>query len=55
MMNIVQAKGSKTVMEFFGSSTLESKFNFTAQFLTSAAWACQQKYDQYEFDPYVNR
>ncbi|PLW23063.1 hypothetical protein PCANC_08609 [Puccinia coronata f. sp. avenae] len=55
MMNIVQAgSGSKTVMKFFGSSTITTKHNFSVEFLTESAWNCQSKYKQYDYNPYQN-
>ncbi|KAH9819455.1 hypothetical protein DFH28DRAFT_1080107 [Melampsora americana] len=44
MMNIIQAKGNKADQEIFGGDRAMSKYNFSAELLTTTAWACQQKY-----------
>ena len=54
MMNIVKAKGTKTRRKIYGASLIESKYGFTVEFLTNAAWKCQTKYGGYEHDPYTN-
>ncbi|MBW0508119.1 hypothetical protein O181_047834, partial [Austropuccinia psidii MF-1] len=54
MMNIVQARGSKTIMKFRGSAKITQKYNFSVEFLTESAWKCQSKYKIYDYNPYQN-
>jgi hypothetical protein len=54
MMNIVKAKKNKTHRKIHGAPLIESKYGFTVEFLTNAAWTCQKKYGVYEHDPYTN-
>lgn len=54
MMNIVQAKGSKTVMNFYGSSKIVEKYHFDVGVLTESAWKCQSKYRKFDYNPYQN-
>ncbi|EGG09582.1 uncharacterized protein MELLADRAFT_104118 [Melampsora larici-populina 98AG31] len=49
----LQADGTKTIKKFFGSSKIATKYGFTPEFLTTAAWNCQKKYGKYEYDPYA--
>ncbi|KAG0152015.1 hypothetical protein CROQUDRAFT_667676 [Cronartium quercuum f. sp. fusiforme G11] len=43
MMNVIQAKGKHARSKIFGGHRVLEKYNFTAEFLTTTAWECQQK------------
>ncbi|KAA1086820.1 hypothetical protein PGT21_012755 [Puccinia graminis f. sp. tritici] len=52
MMNIGRAERNGTGYDptIYHASLVESKYNYSAQFLTSSAWQCQLKYGVFEYD-----
>ncbi|EFP88074.1 uncharacterized protein PGTG_12521 [Puccinia graminis f. sp. tritici CRL 75-36-700-3] len=52
MMNIVLAHGDKTKNKIQNAKYIATKFGFTTEYIVTQSWNCQQKYQQFEFDPY---
>lgn len=54
MMNIVRAEKDGIGFDptMYHASLVESKYNYTPQFLTTSAWECQSKYGVFEYDPF---
>ncbi|KAH9459464.1 hypothetical protein Pst134EA_019617 [Puccinia striiformis f. sp. tritici] len=57
MMSIVrgQASGHEFDSTIYGASRVEGKYGFTAEYLTTASWECQQKYGAFDFEPQFSR
>ncbi|KAA1076974.1 hypothetical protein PGT21_025808 [Puccinia graminis f. sp. tritici] len=54
MMNIVLARGDRTQNKIQNANFIATKFGFTTEYIVTQSWNCQQKYKQFEFDPYHN-
>ncbi|KNZ55210.1 uncharacterized protein VP01_273g8 [Puccinia sorghi] len=52
MMNIVLARGDKTKNTITNAKYIATKFGFTTEYIVTQSWKCQQKYQQFEYDPY---
>ena len=52
MMNIVLARGDKTKNKITNAKYISTKFGFTTEYIVTQSWKCQQKYQQFEYDPY---
>ncbi|WAR61061.1 hypothetical protein PtB15_13B313 [Puccinia triticina] len=52
MMNIVLAHGDKTKNKINNAKYIATKFGFTTEYIVTQSWNCQQKYQQFEYDPY---
>ncbi|KAH9444773.1 hypothetical protein MJO28_013187 [Puccinia striiformis f. sp. tritici] len=52
MMNIVLTHGDKTKNKIQNAKYIATKFGFTTEYIVTQSWNCQQKYQQFEYDPY---
>ncbi|POW08164.1 hypothetical protein PSHT_09673 [Puccinia striiformis] len=52
MMNIARAEKNGTGYDptIYHASLIESKYNYSSEFLTTSAWKCQLKYGVFEYD-----
>ncbi|MBW0501626.1 hypothetical protein O181_041341 [Austropuccinia psidii MF-1] len=54
MMNIVLARGDKTKNKIRNAKYIASKFGFTTEYIVTQSWNCQQKYQKFQYDPYLH-
>ncbi|KAA1100076.1 hypothetical protein PGT21_028951 [Puccinia graminis f. sp. tritici] len=57
MMSIVRGEtsGHEYDPTIYGAFQVEGKYGFTAEYLTTASWECQQKYGAFDFEPQLCR
>ncbi|KAA1121115.1 hypothetical protein PGTUg99_015008 [Puccinia graminis f. sp. tritici] len=57
MMSIVRGEtsGHEYDPTIYGAFQVEAKYGFTAEYLTTASWECQQKYGAFDFEPQLCR